>query len=208
MRFRILDLLSPPACAACDTRLEREAVFCPSCAGAFVPTPPHVVRGLPVFAAGAYGGPLADAVQRLKFGDRPDLARPLGDLLRAVAQRSGLACDLVVPVPLHRRRRLERGYNQAALLARSVTQTVEARLDVDSLERLRADGPQVALGAAARARNVEGAFAVRPGRSLQGCRVLLVDDVVTTGATAEACAAALQKGGATTVAVLCVARVQ
>lgn len=204
----ILDLLSPPGCAACDAPIGGRFVFCQACAEAVLESPRTRVAGVEVVAAGAYGGPLGDAIRRLKFSDRPDLARPLGELLRTAALRSRLKPDLVVPVPLHPGRLIERGYNQAALLARRVVRTVAAPLDLDGLVRIRSNGPQTNLNAAARAANVRGAFHVRGRLAFAGLHVLLVDDVVTTGATLSACATALFAAGAATVAMLAVARVE
>lgn len=200
-------LLSPPSCAACSAELRARTVFCVVCARAVIEIPDARVAGVLVVAGGAYGGPLADAVRRLKFGDRPDLASPLGDLLRAAALRAGLEGDVVLPVPLHPRRLVHRGYNQAALLARRAVRSLGAPLNVDALERKRGDRPQVELSAAARAANVEGAFVVRRPCAIEGRRVIVIDDVVTTGATAKACADALRAAGATTVTMLALARV-
>jgi len=116
------------------------------------------------------------------------------------------AVDLIVPVPLHPRRQRERGFNQSWLLARRVAAAwgITARGDV--LTRRVATAPQTALGAEARQANVGGAFRVRRHELVAGRHVLLVDDIMTTGATAGACARALQEAGAATVGVVTVAR--
>lgn len=164
--------------------------------------------GLSVHAAGLYGGPLATAIQRLKFGDRSDLARPLGELLRRLALERALEADVLVPVPLHPRRLAARGYNQSALLARRLAKTLDAQVDTASLVR-RADGrAQLALSRSERQANLVGAFAVTDPRALFGRRVALVDDVVTTGATAAACADALLAAGASRVTVVALARTE
>jgi ComF family protein len=207
MLLRLVDLVFPSGCAACDGPAKPMAAFCPACAEAVEPMPDGRLRDLSVTAAGVYGGSLSTAVVRLKFGERPDLAHPLGGLLASAARRDGAVIDTVVPVPLHRRRLVARGYNQAALLARAVGHAIELPVDFDGLRRVRGTAPQTDLDAAARVDNVRGAFEVVPGHRLAGRRVGLVDDVVTTGATAQACADALVAAGAASVAVLAVARV-
>ena len=115
--------------------------------------------------------------------------------------------DVVIPVPLHRRRLLRRGFNQSALLAAAVTRKLHCRLDVTTLVRVIATPPQTAQDLESRRRNVHNAFAVRYPERIADLKVLLVDDVFTTGATANACAAELRGAGARTVDVLTIARV-
>jgi ComF family protein len=194
------DLLSPPACAACDARLGRRAVFCVACARAVVPIEPAAV-----VAYASFGGPVAEALRRLKYEGRPDLAPPLGSLLLRAAAGADLCADVVIPVPLHPRRLAERGYNQAALLATEAADALEAPLDTRSLERTRDTPQQARLDRRARLANVAGAFRAR-GDRLRGRRVVLVDDVATTGATLDACTAALAGVGAASVTALVVAR--
>jgi ComF family protein len=144
-----------------------------------------------------------------KHADRTELA----GVLAAHMARAGAAllheADLLVPVPLHRRRLFQRRYNQAALLARALARPARIAVLPDALARLRATPPLGDKSAAERAVTVAGAFAVRPGRAMRiaGQRVLLIDDVMTSGATANACAAALLAAGAADVAVLVAARV-
>jgi ComF family protein len=136
------------------------------------------------------------------------LAEPLGDLLaetRALLPED--AVDLVVPVPLHRRRQRERGFNQSWLLARRLAASWGVQALPDVLVRARGTLPQTDLGAAERCHNVRGAFRVSRPEAVRGRHVVLVDDIMTTGATAGECAALLGAGGATTVGVLTVARV-
>jgi ComF family protein len=133
------------------------------------------------------------------------LAKPLGRFMeRALPLDSSF--DAVVPVPLHWRRKWQRGFNQAELLARHISKKRQVPV-VQALQRRKSAGVQASLSVAARRRNVAGAFTVKPGVNLSGKRVLLIDDVMTTGATGSACAAALKRGGATSVSLLTLARV-
>jgi ComF family protein len=204
----LADLLAPPACAACDARLRRRAVFCASCAAAVLPAAPRPAEAgaPPLLAFGLFGGALAEAIRRLKYGDRPDLAGPLGHLARQAARAGGVEADLVVPVPLHPARLAARGYNQAALLGGAVAAELSLPLAARALARTRATPPQARLARAARLGNVAGAFRVRRPGAVRGRRVLLVDDVSTTGATLAACAEALRAAGAAEVTALVLAR--
>jgi ComF family protein len=145
----------------------------------------------------------------LKHGRRRDLAALLGELLGGQARARAGDTASFVPVPLHWLRRLERGFDQALCLARAAARAADGRV-VRALARARWTPPQGAPGARSRAANVRDAFVVRARSAplLQGRSVWLVDDVVTSGATASACARALARAGAASVRVLCVARVE
>lgn len=154
---------------------------------------------------GAYEGVLRELIHLYKYGRMRPLAGPLSDMLAAALPRDE-GFDAVVAMPLHWRRRWERGFNQAELLARATARRCGVPL-VKAVRRLRATAPQAGLSNAQRRKNVAGAFRPLPGRPLEGKRVLLVDDVMTTGATASACAAALKRAGARRVTLLALARV-
>jgi ComF family protein len=156
---------------------------------------------------GAYDGGLRDILQHFKYrGFRP-LARPLGDRLAQALERfSDTSWDLILPVPLHRNRERQRGFNQASLLAKRVGRLSGTRLGDKDCVRVRDTPPQAGLRAAERRKNVKGAFAVPRPERVRGLRVLLVDDVMTTGATADACARALLDAGVRRVSVLSLAR--
>jgi ComF family protein len=157
------------------------------------------------YCYGAYEGTLRELIHLFKYGRIRTLARPLGERL-ASAIPWDQRFDLIVPVPLHWRRRFQRGFNQAALLAASVARRYSTPV-VAAVRRRRSTAPQAGLSNSKRRANVAGAFLVRRPQVVAGRRILLVDDVMTTGATASACAAALKRAGARHVVLLTLARV-
>lgn len=191
--------LCPPFCRVCGVPLVAGSV-CQRCAV----SPPEIDC---IRSVGYFEGSLRQAIHAFKYDDVQALEEPLGRLIhdcwRKQPELKGV--NLVVPVPLHQDRVRQRGYNQSALLADVFSSHAEVRVDVAALRRVRATVPQVGLTANKRRDNVEGAFACMEG-ALAGKHVLLIDDVCTTGATLEACAAALYGGGAATVKALTLAR--
>jgi len=198
----LLELVAPSRCAACGEAAR--AVFCGAC-GVPCPPPLESFSGLPLVAAGSYEGSLKEAVKRYKYGACPELAAGLSTLLaprlEALALSKG---DAFVPVPLHPARLAERGYNQAALLARALARAHSARFLPRLLERRRDTSKQAALDRGARGENISGAFQQR--QAFGSGRVVLVDDVVTTGATVRDCLRALAQGGTEVLAVAALAR--
>jgi ComF family protein len=190
-------IVAPPRCAACDARVRLLAAFCPPCGS----TAERAVPDGVTTAAFVYGGSVARAVTRMKYENRPDLARPLADLLwRALESTApSLRESIVVPVPLHPNRLAERGFNQSALVGRRVARRLGARFGPLALARTRGTMQQATLDREARVANVAGAFVVRERARVHGRAVLLVDDVQTTGATLDACAKALLDSGASCV---------
>ena len=219
-----LNLLFPPRCAACSSFGSR---FCPSCQAQVEPLLPPICDrcGRPnppasvcptcrrsataldsIRSASLLDEPLRSAIHHFKYQGARELAGPLASLLLACWSRCQLSADALVPVALHRRRRQERGYNQAALLARDLGKALDCPVIEGALQRDRETLPQVGLNARRRRENVTGAFSCTPG-AVSGLRVVLVDDVCTSGATLEACAAALRTDGqAASVRALTVAR--
>jgi ComF family protein len=193
-----LPRLQPPWCPRCS-RPERSGGRCPSCRRAAA-----ALAG--VRAACLYAGAVRLAIQRLKYAQERHLAAPLAALLVECLARRPLAVDALVPVPLDAGRARARGYNHAALLAAPVAEALGVPLGEGWLERTRATRPQVGLSARERRANVRGAFACRAPGAVAGRRLLVVDDVMTTGATLEACAEALVAAGAARVWGLVVAR--
>ncbi|OFV98611.1 MAG: hypothetical protein A3H28_06065 [Acidobacteria bacterium RIFCSPLOWO2_02_FULL_61_28] len=156
---------------------------------------------------GAYEGTLQSLIQRLKYDGYRPLAKPLGRFLAEAARRlEEQSFDLLIPVPLHPRRQRQRGFNQAALLAAEVSKFLNIPSGAKDCVRVRDTRPQTGLRAAERRKNVAGAFDVPEPERVRGRRVLLIDDVLTTGATAHACAQALRKAGARGVWVGTLAR--
>lgn len=197
-----------PICAACRASLDEptRGAVCPACWAAVTPLTPLGCCGLPPAIAlstaiGPYEGTLRAIVQALKYDSRPTLARHLAIRMREAGTEVLAGADLVVPVPLHRARERTRGFNQALELARHLGVPVAV-----ALARTRKTPSQADLPAAKRDANVRGAFAWRADVSVDGSIVVLVDDVVTTGATLNACAATLLDAGAKEVRALTAAR--
>jgi ComF family protein len=224
----LLALVFPPACAACAALLEVEATFCALCTLATEPVPlpgcrrcaepleetgtcPRCLRAPPPFrsahAAFVHTGPLARAIHRFKYEGHSELALPLA---RALAtESSGWLNALgrhaaLVPLPLHRGRLLRRGYDQAALLTRALARTTGLSLRPTLLRRIRATRRQVGLTEAERTENLHGAFDTHGPMPAEP--LVVVDDVLTTGATVRAASAALREAGARGVYVLTLAR--
>lgn len=225
----LVAVLLAPACAACGRPLDRplESAVCPRCWQGIRPLTPPVCRSCaepltawrleagsrcarcrstaPIIALaaaiGEYEGSLRDIVHAFKYGGRRSLAGRLASLMSRHGEAVLAGADCVVPVPLHWRRRLARGFNQSSLLA--------ARLGlplVRALSRTRHTPSQIDLPADARHANVRDAFCLRRGAAVLDRTVVLVDDVSTTGATLEACAGELLRGGAREVRTLTAAR--
>jgi ComF family protein len=164
-----------------------------------------MLDGVPLIVAGPYAPPLAPAIRRLKFEGHAELAAPLARLLTPRLGALGIGPGAgFVPVPLHRARLVERGFNQAALLASTLARTTGGVLVPRGLERTRRTDQQARLGRLERSANVHDAFIARPGMVPR--RAVLVDDVVTTGATALACLKTLEQAGAEVLAIVALAR--
>lgn len=232
MLHLLADLLFPPRCRVC--RAWGDDLLCPVCRAEFVPLRhPLCVRcGIPLDADGLrpacgrcrrepppyaaarsaalYTGRLRAAIHRLKFEGRAELGPALGNLLGGFvcATPSLQAAEVIVPVPLHRLRLRERGYNHAALIARGVAEVLRLPLAAGALLRVAPTLPQTDLGRRERYANVRGAFQVdRAGeRVIRGRAILIIDDVLTSGATAAGCVQALLAAGAVEVRVATLAR--
>jgi len=208
------ELLSPARCAACDERLSKRASFCAVCASQVEIDERAVTLGLgpstsiEACAGALYGGPLALAIHALKYRRRSDLVGALAPLALRALLRSSSRPELLLPVPLHRGRLVERGYDQAALLAAALSRHARLPWSPSVLERRRATPQQAKLDRQARRANVLGAFAVARSRAVEGRQVALVDDVLTTGATVSECARVLLDAGASRVSVLVLARAE
>ena len=228
------DLMVPPCCLVCRTRIGAHHLLCPACWTDvnFIRPPLCDVLGIPLpydtgertVSAGAiahaptydraravahFGGAMRTLVHQLKYADRHD-ARTLFGRWMAEAGRELIAgTDVIVPVPLSRLRLLLRHFNQAAVLAAEVSRRTGVPMNPMLLRRTRWTRSQVGMTRDQRRRNIAGAFGVPRHRRawLQGRNVLLIDDVVTTGATADACARTLKRAGAARVDVLALALV-
>ncbi|NLC70406.1 MAG: ComF family protein [Desulfuromonadaceae bacterium] len=229
----LVDFIFPPVCPLCGKGSVDVAgvSFCRNCLADFSPlvSPFCTLCALPfvgpqesdhycgacitnpppfssVTSFGIYEGLLKEAVQTFKYRDKFHLGRPLGRLVaEKVAERHRFCpFDLILPVPLHRRRLQERTYNQALLLAETIGRHLAVPVNSALLRRLRPTPPQQGLSERERLRNLKGVFGL--AEKIEGLRVLLVDDVMTTGATARECSQVLLRGGASGVEVAVVAR--
>jgi ComF family protein len=210
---RALDLALPARCAGCGREGDAICRSCEPALDARLQLPAGVMIGLPADLpaplvqlewCAPYTGTVRRALHDLKYSGEQRLARPLGAAIARRWARAGAGGDLVVPVPVHRDRLRHRGYDQALLLATVAAH--DLRLPVASLlERGRATTAQFDLDRSARASNMQGAFRLRH-RAIEDRWIVLVDDVVTTGATLAACAVPLMAAGALAVSAVTVAR--
>jgi len=198
--------IAPPYCACCGTPFAEdlgEDVLCGACLA-------HPTQFRRARAALVYDAHSRRLVLPFKHGDRTDLARACGDWMARAGAELLAEADLVARVPLHWRRLFMRRYNQAVLLARSLARRAPpGKLAPDLLRRHRWTGSQAGLKATERRSNVRQAFDIHPrwAQALKGKSILLIDDVLTTGATVDACVRTLKRGGARYVDVLTLARV-
>lgn len=230
-----LDAVYPSCCPVCFSAVQQDGFLCTECwtKTPFIERPfcersgvpfaadlgdglisPDVLANPPVWsrarAVAHYAdGPARQLVHRLKYGDRLELARNMGRWMARAGAELLAGAHVLAPVPLHRRRLFSRRFNQAAALADAVSKVARVPCDPLALVRVKPTASQVGLTRAQRADNVQGAFRVpveaRP--RIAGRRVVLVDDVLTSGATANACARALLRAGAEQVDALVFARV-
>lgn len=198
---RFCSWIAPARCLGCDS--PGVSPWCEAC-GTPEPVPgdPALMPGIPLLVLGRYQGALAQAIQRFKYQQRPDLARPLAIQLLPQVPRERRRSLAWVPVPLHPKRLAERGFNQSALLALYLARFTRAKSEPRALRRNRDTKQQAHLERASRALNVESAF--QASRRVPP-HVILVDDVVTTGTTARACVQALIEAGSEVSAVIALA---
>ena len=228
-----LDTLYPPICLACRAATSEAGALCSSCwrAMRFIERPfcdrlgtpfehdlgegllsPQAVTDPPVFqraraVARFEDGPARRLVHRLKYSDRGELAAPMGAWMARAGADVLAEADAITPVPLHARRLWTRRFNQAAALGREIARRAGKPFEPALLQRVKATRSQVGLSREQRVQNMQGAFRAAPAASVPGRRIALVDDVLTSGATANAAARALLRAGATQVDLIVFARV-
>jgi ComF family protein len=228
-----LDTLYPPTCLACRAATDRHGALCPRCWGAirFIERPfcerlgtpfehdlgqglisPQAMADPPAFGraravARFEDGPARTLVHRLKYSDRAELAQPIARWMARAGADVLADADLLAPVPLHALRLGRRRFNPAAALTAEISRLTGKPCNLAALRRVKATRSQVGLSRAQRAENVQGAFRVAESAAVRGLDVVLVDDVLTSGATANAASRALLRAGAKRVDVLVFARV-
>lgn len=188
----LLHLLAPSECVGCGGALGNG--LCDACAANARDVEEQIVGGVRILSAGVYEGALGQAVRAFKYQERTELQQPLARLLGHLLEPFG-SDVLLLPVPMHRQRLAERGYNQSALLAGALGKHHGIKVDYRLLQRVQQTAQQAGLNAQARRLNVEDSFAIRERRRSRPAAVVLVDDVVTTGATLLGCVAALERAG-------------
>jgi ComF family protein len=230
----LVQTVLPPTCLACRKPSGATGGLCPKCwqGAGFIERPYCERLGTPfsydsggsLISPAAFADPPAfdraraamrfsdvarDLVHLLKYGDRLDLVKPFANWMSRAGDEVLRDADALVPVPLHWTRLFQRRFNQSAELARAISRRSKVPVIDDALARVRATPPQVGLARDERAKNVHGAFAVEKAArpKLKGKRIVLIDDVLTTGATANACAHVMRRAGALKIDVLTLARV-
>jgi ComF family protein len=230
----VVDVILPPTCLACRTPVGEGSGLCPQCwvGAGFIERPycerlgtpfpsdyggplisPAAFAEPPAYAraraAARYGDVVRDLVHLLKYGDRLDLVQALGRWMTRAGAELLTGADLLVPVPLHWTRLWQRRFNQSSVLAHAISKFSGVPAADHLLVRARATPPQFGLAHKDRAKNVQGAFEVPKAArgEVKGKKLVLVDDVLTTGATVDACTKALLRAGAARVDVLVLARV-
>lgn len=201
----LVDLIYPPRCPLCGEAIAAQTGLCTECWAKLEVL--GAAGADEAIAATLYNDASRDLVLALKYGRRLSLAPMLARLM--AARMGGLKGEwLLVPVPLHRWRMWQRGFNQSALLARELGALIQMPVVVDGLVRRKSTRSLGGLGARARREELTGAIGVNPRRAdrLRGANVLLIDDVLTSGATSEACMEVLKKAGADKVRLACFAR--
>lgn len=206
----VVNFIYPHFCVVCKNRLEPELnLICQECWQSLPRLKhveadlksPHITRFLAIWE-------FNDAIQRLiheiKFFGKKSLAKPIGEELAKTvsAESEFMAADWVIPVPLHRTKLRERGFNQSLLLSEQISERTGIPVNEKALRRIRYTKPQSKLTAIERDWNVRGAFKVKNSDELAGKKVILVDDVLTTGSTMKACAEALKSAGVRKVLAL------
>jgi ComF family protein len=224
---QLLDFALPPRCASCGTIVQQVHSFCPDCwtqveflgdngcvtcgmpleatdaeeCGACIARPPRIQR---TRSAVAYDDVSRSIAIRLKYGRKVALARTMARYMAPLVRSDDA---ILVPVPLHRGRLWQRGFNQSALVAAEIARRTGHRSELRLLRRVKRTPALKGMSLSQRKRTVAGAFSVDPAAELAGRTVVLVDDVLTTGSTADACAKALRRAGAERVELVSWARV-
>jgi ComF family protein len=228
----LADLIIPPACLACQEPLAGHDAICASCWTdiSFIRAPLCDRLGLPmpfdtggtIVSAAAtanppnydraravahFSGVMREMILQFKYGDTHNARKLFGRWLSSAGAELIADCDVIAPVPMHRRHLLARRFNQSALLAQELARTCNRHYEPRLLNRVRHTESQVGLTSAQRRRNLAGAFAVteRQKARIKGRKILLVDDVITTGTTLNACARAIRRAGAARVDALALA---
>lgn len=225
-----LDLILPPKCPSCSAIVSSDRSFCECCEVSLIPIPSpcricaepetpknickHCAKVQPnfekLYVPHLYGGYLQDAIYAFKYQGKTHLAKDLAQLWQPLYEILKTHYDLMIPVPLHRNQLIKRGYNQAALLANELHKTIDLPINTSVIRKIKNTPPQAGLDAKARRKNLHAAFSLTKrfssSNDLSNKRILIVDDVCTTTATLNACAASLSIASPKSIGALCLAR--
>ena len=192
-----LEVIGDRACLKCGKMLFGEEQYCLDCQN-------HEKEFDRAIAPLCYSGAAASTIMNLKFHGKKYLAEPMAKWMTDRFLETGLLADVVIPIPLHPRRKKERGFNQSELLAKEIAEGLHLPLDVSSAERVKDTlvSSKLEGGRKAREENMKDAFAVKDDSAIRGKRILLIDDVLTTGTTANELSKELRKAGARKIYVL------
>lgn len=211
----ILNIIYPPLCEACQVKIDPEsgyACLCKNCVSKIkILNPPAAITrcdNIKVWAVCGYEGIAKDCIHLFKYNNRISLSKPLADIMSNFTNKNlaDKKFDMIVPVPLHKTKMRERGFNQAELLARRLGKNTNRILCLDAVKRIKPTASQTGLSKTKRFTNLKGAFKITDGGKVSGKRILLIDDVFTTGSTISECAKTLLKAGAKSVSGLVLAK--
>lgn len=205
-------LIFPPKCPECGAYVEERGRWCDGCVAKLIrarrlPISPSCAKHIPrgAWALGVYEGTLKKMIKALKYRGNKKYLPWMHSFIERAVPRELFDADYIIPVPLHRKKKKQRGFNQVELIFREALVSLMPNAKwIEPLERVRATKAQYGLSAMERKKNIHGAFGLRPDfkETLKGKKILLLDDIFTTGTTVEACAAVLKKAGAEHIGVL------
>ncbi|MFQ3549754.1 MAG: ComF family protein [Armatimonadota bacterium] len=191
-----IHLIEPPTCTRCGSPIEE---YCRMCV-------PNQFEFNTAYCCAAYEGVMRDAIHIMKYNFQKVMCKPLGEIFADYAEDKSFDCDIIIPIPIHKKRYVERGFNQAELLARYVSRRIGIELETKILIKHKNTLHQTNLSKEEREANVKDCFSIKSNINLSGKHILLVDDVFTTGNTLNSASITLKTAGVKKITALCLAR--